>query len=181
MRLAFLLLSIFATPCLAGPSGVKSVFLNGVDISSARSQELKNVDVIINEQGDIFLLAPHYQVNEEDTYVPLSKYAQGLGPISHKPPKAVRGPAKKDGSQSGRGEEKTKGAKSLKADPAQPKAAPVQDGSENPGANADKGALSEPQSDGATNGNDSDETIQSKEKVDEKPDETSGENPAATP
>ena len=90
MRRLGLLLALHAMPCLAGAGGVKSVFLNGIDISSARNQELKNVDVLINEQGEIFLLAPHYQVNEEDTYVPLSKYAQGLGPIAHKPPQSMR-------------------------------------------------------------------------------------------
>ncbi len=85
MRILIFLMTWIASPCLAGANGVKNLFLNGVDISSARSQELKNVDVIINEQGDIFLVAPHYQVNEEDTYIPLSKFAKGLGPLVHKP------------------------------------------------------------------------------------------------
>src|SRR5690606_10690339 len=58
-------------------------FLNGTDISSARSQELKNVNVVINERGDVFIIAPHYQVNEEDTYIPLSKYVQGLNAPVH--------------------------------------------------------------------------------------------------
>jgi hypothetical protein len=71
------------------PAPVRSVFLNGVDISSARSQELKNVDLVINEQGDVFITAPHYQVNEEDTYVPLSKFVQGASAPEHKPPQAV--------------------------------------------------------------------------------------------
>jgi hypothetical protein len=119
-----LLLALHAMPCLAGAGGVKSIFLNGIDISSARNQELKNVDVLINEQGDIFLLAPHYQVNEEDTYVPLSKYAQGLGPIAHKPPQPMRSAPKaarpKDQSQKSQADDpKTAPAQgpSNKADP----------------------------------------------------------------
>jgi hypothetical protein len=65
----------------------RSIFLNGVDISSARNQELHNVDLQINENGDLFIVAPHYQVNEEDSYVPLSKYVQGLSLPEHKAPK----------------------------------------------------------------------------------------------
>lgn len=63
----------------APPQPSRSVFLNGIDISSARGEEMKNVSVLINEQGDIFITAPHYQVNEEDSYVTLSKYVQTLG------------------------------------------------------------------------------------------------------
>jgi hypothetical protein len=75
----------------AAPAGVRSVFLNGVDISSAKSQDLKNVDLHINEAGDVFIIAPHYQVNEEDTYVPLSKYVQGLNAPAHKEPQPASG------------------------------------------------------------------------------------------
>lgn len=64
----------------------RSVYLNGTDISSARGQELKNVTIHINEKGDIFVIAPHYQVNEEDAYVPLSKFVQGLNTPRHKKP-----------------------------------------------------------------------------------------------
>ncbi len=53
----------------------RNVFLNGVDVSSSRSQELRNVQVRINEKGDIFLSAPHYQVTEEDFFTPLSRLA----------------------------------------------------------------------------------------------------------
>lgn len=71
------------------PTGTRSVYMNGVDISSARSQSLKNVDLSINETGDIFIVAPHYQVTEEDTYVPLSKFVQGVNAPAHKPPQAI--------------------------------------------------------------------------------------------
>jgi hypothetical protein len=70
-------------------TGLRLVFLNGVDISAARGQQLKKVDVQIAENGDIYISAPHYQVHEEDSYVPLSQYVQGLSHPSHtKPGKA---------------------------------------------------------------------------------------------
>lgn len=53
----------------------RNIFLNGVDVSSSRSQELRNVQVRINEKGDIFISAPHYQVTEEDFFTPLSRLA----------------------------------------------------------------------------------------------------------
>ncbi len=52
----------------------RSIYLNGTDISSAINQELKNVDIKISKNGDLFIHAPHYQVNEENTYTPLSKF-----------------------------------------------------------------------------------------------------------
>lgn len=61
----------------AGAAEARSIFLNGIDVSSARNQTLKNVEIKINENGDIFIIAPHYQVNEEETYTPLSRYMQG--------------------------------------------------------------------------------------------------------
>jgi hypothetical protein len=87
---AWILAMALAYPASQPPQApVRSVFLNGIDISSARSQELKNVDIVINEQGDLFISAPHYQVNEEDTYVPLSKYVQGANAPVHQAPQAV--------------------------------------------------------------------------------------------
>jgi hypothetical protein len=51
----------------------RSIFLNGVDISSVKNQELKNVQSIrINERGDIYITDSHYTVVEEETYAPLS-------------------------------------------------------------------------------------------------------------
>jgi hypothetical protein len=73
------------TLALASTTGLRNVFLNGIDISSAKSQDLKHVDVHISESGDIFLVAPHYQVNEEDSFVPLSRYVQGLSQPTHQP------------------------------------------------------------------------------------------------
>lgn len=61
----------------------RTIILNGTDISSAKSQEMRNVNIYIDEKGDVFITAPHYQVNEEDTYTPLSKYIQGINYPKH--------------------------------------------------------------------------------------------------
>ena len=87
-------LGLMSATLTAAPAGVRSVYLNGVDISAAKSQELKNVDITINERGDIFIVAPHYQVHEEDSFVPLSKYVQSMNAPLHKAPQAYSGPAK---------------------------------------------------------------------------------------
>jgi hypothetical protein len=50
----------------------RSIFLNGVDISNARQQELRSVHVQIDSDGNVFIKAPHYQVTEEETFIPLS-------------------------------------------------------------------------------------------------------------
>ncbi len=90
MRSTIVFATVFyATLVHASPAGTRSVYLNGVDISSAKSQDLRNVDVHINEAGDLFIIAPHYQVNEEDTYVPLSKFVQGMNLPKHKAPQKV--------------------------------------------------------------------------------------------
>ena len=72
-----------SSPVIGASAGL---FLNGIDISGARGQELKNVDIIIDNQGQIFIVAPHYQVHEEDTYVPLSSLGKATGPTSHRGP-----------------------------------------------------------------------------------------------
>jgi hypothetical protein len=82
-------LGVTGATLTAAPAGVRNLYLNGVDISSAKSQELKNVDVTINERGDIFIIAPHYQVHEEDSYVPLSKYVQSMSAPQHKAPQPI--------------------------------------------------------------------------------------------
>lgn len=68
-----LLLAAGAMTTGAGSLFARSIFLNGIDVSSARSQELRHVQVRINERGDIFISAPHYQVTEEDFFTPLSR------------------------------------------------------------------------------------------------------------
>jgi hypothetical protein len=73
----------------AAPSGLRSIFLNGSDISGARNQQLKNVDVQISENGDLFIVAPHYQVAEEDAFTPLSKFVQAMNAPVHKAPQKI--------------------------------------------------------------------------------------------
>ena len=75
MRLLFILLFIMS----ANNAEARNIFLNGSDISSARSQELENVKIYISDKGDIFISAPQYQVFEEKTYVPL----QSRSSITH--------------------------------------------------------------------------------------------------
>jgi hypothetical protein len=62
----------------------RSVYMNGVDISSSRSQDLRNVHVKISDDGDIYIAAPQYQVTEEETFLPLSTYTRAKTP-EHKP------------------------------------------------------------------------------------------------
>lgn len=89
--IALATIAVFSVSALisAAPSGLRSIFLNGTDISGARNQVLKNVDIQITEGGDIFIIAPHYQVSEEDAFTPLSKYVQGINAPQHKPPQKV--------------------------------------------------------------------------------------------
>ena len=64
----------------------RSIFLNGIDVSSARDQDLRNVHVRISDNGDIFITAPQYQVTEEETFTPLSSYVPGGHTPEHRPP-----------------------------------------------------------------------------------------------
>lgn len=80
-----------ASTAAAASSGVRGIFMNGTDISGARNQFLKNVDIQISESGDIFIIAPHYQVSEEDAYTPLSRFVQGMNTPAHKPPQKRAG------------------------------------------------------------------------------------------
>jgi hypothetical protein len=84
-------IAVFSVSALisAAPSGLRSIFLNGMDISGARNQHLKNVDVQISENGDVFIIAPHYQVTEEDSFTPLSKFVQGINAPAHKQPQKL--------------------------------------------------------------------------------------------
>jgi hypothetical protein len=46
----------------------KVIYLNGVNITSARNQEMTNVSVKIDESGNIFLVAPQYDVSVKKSY-----------------------------------------------------------------------------------------------------------------
>lgn len=86
---------IFALLGLTSTLSARSIYLNGVDISSAQNQELKSVNITINENGDIFIIAPHYHVNEEDTYMPLSslkknkRLSRNINTPTHKQPRTI--------------------------------------------------------------------------------------------
>lgn len=67
-------LSIPSTSAKPVVNGQRSVFMNGVDISSSRGEDLRNVHLRIDEHGNIFITAPHYQVTESETFTPLSSY-----------------------------------------------------------------------------------------------------------
>ena len=83
-------------------AGNRSIFMNGVDISSARNQDLRNVHIRISENGDIFITAPQYQVTEEETYTPLSSYVPGQSRPVHQGPAAM-GSEKSAGADSSDG------------------------------------------------------------------------------
>ena len=83
-------LGTFSATALANDMMSRSLFLNGVDISSARNQEMKNVTVRIDENGDLFIEAPHYDVREESEYLPVTKWIEGQGHPKHSDhPKAL--------------------------------------------------------------------------------------------
>lgn len=47
------------------------VFLNGANISTVREQDLQNVSVTIDQNGNLHLKAAHYEVNTDSSYHPL--------------------------------------------------------------------------------------------------------------
>ena len=69
---------------LSSPLRARDVYLNGTDISSAFNQQIKNADIRIDEKGTLYISAPHYQVKEQDTYLPLSKFFEDTQPPAHK-------------------------------------------------------------------------------------------------
>jgi len=90
---------LFASGSLATPnsplpvtSGNRSIYLNGIDISSARNQDLRNVHIKISDGGDIYISAPQYQVTEEETFLPLSSYTSKSPLPEHKAPQAMSAP-----------------------------------------------------------------------------------------
>jgi hypothetical protein len=70
----------------------RSVYFNGVDISSSRNQDLRNVQVKIAENGDVYIVGPQYQVTEEETFMPLSSYTTRTPAPVHRPPQELNGP-----------------------------------------------------------------------------------------
>ena len=107
----------------------RNVFLNGVDVTSARHQNLENVTIRIDGQGNIFIIAPHYQVNEESTYIPLSSWKhkpsapenRKPGPLSMNPQKLPSHPAAQKKAIESEGALEKEGTKSLPAEPTETK------------------------------------------------------------
>jgi hypothetical protein len=96
----------------------RSVFMNGVDISSARNQDLRNVHIKISENGDIFIAGPQYQVTEEETFMPLSSYTGKSQPPAHKAPQELNSGAPKTAKSALDGMGSDKSAAAPAANPA---------------------------------------------------------------
>jgi hypothetical protein len=62
---------ISTVPALALSTGNRSVFLNGIDISSAKNQSMQQVNIKIDSQGNVYIEAPQYEAQQESTFVPL--------------------------------------------------------------------------------------------------------------
>lgn len=100
------LLTLAATPGLAAKSTGRSVYLNGIDISSAKNQALSQVNVRIDAQGNIYIEAPQYEVQQETSFVPLGRSSpSNNGTPEHKPPgplpSKVEVPAKQEEAETG--------------------------------------------------------------------------------
>jgi hypothetical protein len=113
-------------------SGTRSLYLNGIDISSARSQDLRNVHVKISEDGDIYISAPQYQVTEDETFLPLSSYTDKSPMPEHKSPQAMKaiktgGDVSEKENLSGRSETAPPTANSVKAPSSMAPAQPASD------------------------------------------------------
>ena len=68
----------------------RSVFLNGVDISSAKNQSLQQVNITVDSQGNVYIEAPHYEAQQESTFVPLGRQGSITARIpQHKAPGAL--------------------------------------------------------------------------------------------
>lgn len=89
-RCGFFYIALLALLTLSELAEARSVYLNGVDISGAINQELSNVDIHINEKGDLFISAPHYEVHEEGPFLPMKgNQKKTLRQMEHKPPQEL--------------------------------------------------------------------------------------------
>jgi hypothetical protein len=75
MRFSTLAPLLFAVAACALPARgeTRSVFLNGVDISSAKNQSMQQVNISIDSQGNVYIEAPQYEAQQESTFVPLGR------------------------------------------------------------------------------------------------------------
>lgn len=87
MKMGYLWMLLASSSLWAAPPGMRSVYLNGIDISSVRNQSLSQVDIKVDEKGNLYIVAPQYEVQQESTFVPLGKQTNGqLSPVEHKRP-----------------------------------------------------------------------------------------------
>ena len=78
---------IFFMIYMSAPAALaRNIYLNGVDISSAKHQLLEGVVVKIDGRGNIYIEAPNYEVSEETTLIPLSKWKTPMGKPTHQKP-----------------------------------------------------------------------------------------------
>ncbi len=68
-------ISLIATGTVSAAQ-TRSVFLNGIDISSTKNQSMQQVNVSIDSQGNIYIEGPQYEAQQETTFVPLGR--QGI-------------------------------------------------------------------------------------------------------
>jgi hypothetical protein len=68
-----LLLAGIGQPLPVSSSTARVIYLNGIDISSAKNQSLEQVNVRIDARGNVYIEAPQYEVQQESTFVPLSR------------------------------------------------------------------------------------------------------------
>jgi hypothetical protein len=54
--------------------GQGKFFVNGAEATNLRNVEMQNVSIRINENGDIFIQAPQYQLQTSDKFIPIDDY-----------------------------------------------------------------------------------------------------------
>ena len=81
------------TSALCAPSLLaRNIYLNGKDVSSAKNQIMENVTLQIDRYGNIYIEAPHYEVLEENTFIPLSQWKANQ--MEHKKGEGISEPVK---------------------------------------------------------------------------------------
>ncbi len=82
-----LILAVFLGLAPSVLAETRSVFLNGVDISSTKNQSMQQVNITIDSQGNVYIEAPHYEAQQETTFVPLGRQGTVTARIpQHKAP-----------------------------------------------------------------------------------------------
>ena len=76
---------------LTSPSFVeaRSIFVNGVDITGAVDQTLREVTVYIDKNGDVLITAPQYRVLAKESVKPLGKKPERRPLPKHRSPEKM--------------------------------------------------------------------------------------------